>query len=232
MEKVAETDTIQEITETIFGKLDFVDPKHPILTQKAFEVTPEMLMSDGIQYLISKMLEFASGKRADGSAGPRLVGLSAVQLGFPLDIFVAFVPKEENPEEREFQVFVNTKITRQSKETELSYEGCLTMGDICGVISRPKTIKIEALNENGQAIVRTFTGIPARIILHEKGHSDGLQLDSFTDILCIVPESMFPLFREQFEDRELFPIMSVDEFKEIKGYPPKLTPPLSPALPK
>lgn len=58
-------------------------------------------------------------------------------------------------------------------------EGCLSIPNKFGKIKRPKTVTIQALNENGEKIVLTGTGDLAKCICHEIDHLDGMLFTDF-----------------------------------------------------
>ena len=133
-------------------------------------------------------------------------GLAAVQVGVLKRIFIANPnssddEEEENVEEsssnknkkkeepkkpkekflqngRETFVFVNPEITYKSKEEVKDSEGCLSIPRHQGVVSRPKTIKVSAYDENMKPFELTACDFFARIILHENDHLDGILYDS------------------------------------------------------
>ena len=106
------------------------------------------------------------------------VGLAAPQVGKAIRLFVVdgspFAEGEEHPELKEFKkIFINAKIVDEKGE-EWSYnEGCLSIPKIREDVKRKPAIKIKYLDENFVKHEESFTGIPARIILHEYDHIDG-----------------------------------------------------------
>ena len=68
-------------------------------------------------------------------------------------------------------------LTWEAKEPSIkknSTEGCLSIPKIHGHVVRPKTVKIEALNENGEKFVKEFSGLEAACICHENDHLNGV----------------------------------------------------------
>jgi len=53
-------------------------------------------------------------------------------------------------------------------------EGCLSFKDLFLHIERPKTIKVEYQDFNGQTRQSMFTGLTARCFLHELDHMNGI----------------------------------------------------------
>jgi len=105
------------------------------------------------------------------------IGLAAPQVGELKRIIVVHPIKERTADEKTSkkpQVFINPRITKKSKETEIGEEGCLSFPGLFLKIKRRKAVEIEALNENGEKIQVRAEGLPARIFQHEIDHLDGI----------------------------------------------------------
>lgn len=112
------------------------------------------------------------------------VGLAAPQIDRDIRIFVVdstqIFEGMEIDEKKNYadnpgikQVFINAKITELSGK-EWSYnEGCLSIPRIREDVSRFETITISFYDENFIAHTKTFSGITARVILHEYDHLEG-----------------------------------------------------------
>ena len=66
-------------------------------------------------------------------------------------------------------------------------EGCLSIPDIYGDVTRPERVVLEAVDEEGRAYRREATGLKARAIQHEIGHLDGIL---FLDHLSLLKRQM------------------------------------------
>lgn len=107
------------------------------------------------------------------------VGLAAPQIGQNLQLAIIFL------EEMGLPVFpiINPKITKVSKETEEMEEGCLSLPNLFGKVSRPKKITMEAYNLDGEKFVITDDTFLARVLQHEIDHlNQTLIIDKFTEI--------------------------------------------------
>lgn len=105
------------------------------------------------------------------------IGLAAPQVGELKRIIVVYPIKERASEEMlktEPQIFINPKITKKSKETEIEEEGCLSFPGLFLKIKRPRGVEIEALNEKGEKVQIRAEGLLARIFQHEIDHLDGI----------------------------------------------------------
>ncbi|MCQ2589738.1 MAG: peptide deformylase [Treponema sp.] len=128
-----------------------------VLRQVAQPV-PEV--NDEIRQLAEDMFETMI--EADG------VGLAAPQIGKSIRMFVLIADDEVR------RVFINPQIIKTSEERCDYDEGCLSIPQIYETISRPKSITVQATNEQGKNFVLEADGFLARIIQHEYDHLDGI----------------------------------------------------------
>ena len=68
---------------------------------------------------------------------------------------------------------VNPRIIHQEGTQEV-IEGCLSIPDKLGKLTRPAMVTVQALNENGEEIVLTGTGNLAKCFCHEIDHLEGI----------------------------------------------------------
>jgi len=67
-------------------------------------------------------------------------------------------------------------------ETDLGWEGCLSVPGLRGAVPRFKRIRYRAVTPDGEAIDRTVEGFHARVVQHECDHLDGiLYIQRMTD---------------------------------------------------
>ncbi len=62
-------------------------------------------------------------------------------------------------------------------------EGCLSMPDVFGEVTRPERIVLEALDEHGKPYRRELEGYVARAVQHEIDHLDGILFFDHLSIL-------------------------------------------------
>lgn len=102
-----------------------------------------------------------------------LIGIAAQQVGENCQVFVTH-PRNTGSRKLiradKLRIFINPKITVQSKSKSEIYEGCGSLGDIFGPVLRPKEVTVEAFDENGQKFSLRSNGILARVIQHEYDH--------------------------------------------------------------
>ena len=107
-----------------------------------------------------------------------LIGIAAPQIA---ENYLVFVTHPRNTGSRKLiradklRVYINPKIVYESKEKSVIYEGCGSLADIFGPVSRPKEVQIQALDGNGQKFSLRCDGILARVIQHEYDHLQGIE---------------------------------------------------------
>jgi peptide deformylase len=112
------------------------------------------------------------------------VGLAAPQVNKDIRLFVVDTEQMfnnmEEEEKNEFPdapgvkaVFINARIVELEGE-EWSYnEGCLSIPKIREDIYRQETVTLSFVDEDFKPHTRSFTGLSARVILHEYDHIEG-----------------------------------------------------------
>lgn len=94
----------------------------------------------------------------------RCVGLSAIQIGEPVRVFVAFTGEKFIP-------FVNPTITRRYGEAYEAEEGCMSLE---GSRKVTRYSGVEIMHQKGIFFVRErYCGFFAEIIQHEMDHLNG-----------------------------------------------------------
>ena len=94
------------------------------------------------------------------------VGLAANQVGVATRIAVVGV-------EAERLVMVNPVIV-SAEGKDRAEEGCLSIPEAYGDVTRPERIVLEAVDRNGTPYRREASGLLARAIQHEVDHLDGI----------------------------------------------------------
>ena len=146
----------------------------PVLRGKS---VPVETVDDDMRRLLDDMLETMYD--APG------IGLAAPQVGVPKRAIVMDCSPEEAA--RGPIRMVNPEITRRSEDTETREEGCLSIPDHKGDVTRPREITVRYLDENGKARELTTDGLLATCIQHEVDHLDGIL---FIDHLSRVKRDM------------------------------------------
>jgi len=133
--------------------------KNPILRKKAepvLRITKEI--RDLVDFMITEL------KKEKG------IGLAAPQVGKSIRLFIC---KEEHNTDKIY-VFINPIIKKESKETNIIEEGCLSLPGLVGIVERPETIIIESKNLFGKRVKMKLTNMFARVFQHEFDHLEGI----------------------------------------------------------
>lgn len=139
-----------------------------ILEQSCDEVDIENIDSDILDIIedLKATLEFGIG-----------LGISAPQIGVSKKIILVRAKKENikynDAEEIPETVMINPIWENISQETDIQYEGCMSVPSIRGRVERYKNIKVTYYNEYGERFERDLNGFFARLIQHECDHLEG-----------------------------------------------------------
>jgi peptide deformylase len=136
----------------------------PVLRQHSAEVGA---VDDAVRRLVEDMFE-----TMDAAHG---VGLAANQVGVARRVAIIDADGDR------FAMIDPVILETEGRST--AEEGCLSIPEIFGDVSRPERVVIEALDLEGQRYRREATGLKARAIQHEIDHLDGIL---FLDHLSLV----------------------------------------------
>ncbi|NHM74189.1 peptide deformylase [Staphylococcus sp. 11007852] len=136
---------------------------HPLIRKKAAPVTIfDQSLTQIIQDIEDTM--YAAGGQA----------LSAPQIGIPLQI--AMVDMEQDG----LLQLINPEIVRASDTTTTELEGCLSVPNRFGEVTRSQMITVKSKDIYGREVELTAYDDIARMILHEIDNLNGVL---FTDIM-------------------------------------------------
>ncbi len=109
------------------------------------------------------------------------VGLAAPQVGILRRIVVIDVGDG-------IIELINPEIV-SAEGTQTDREGCLSVPDECGIVTRPNVVTVKALDRNGKPFEMRGEELLARAFCHELDHLDG---KLYTDIAerMLTPEEM------------------------------------------
>jgi peptide deformylase len=165
---------------------------HPVLRTVAEPVADPT--APEIRRLVADMLETAPDALGTGLAAPQvhvakrivvfMVGPDRLS-GRPLDT------------EQDWLTLINPAIEPLTDETELGWEGCLSVPGLRGVVPRWTRIRYRGVDGDGRPVEREVEGFHARVVQHECDHLDGI----------LYPQRMPDLRLLQFnEEAARFPI--------------------------
>jgi peptide deformylase len=127
----------------------------PVLREPSAPV-PEV--TDEVRRLVEDMFE-----TMDGAEG---VGLAANQIG--MAIRVAVVDAEGS------RIAMINPVIAEASGKAREEEGCLSIPDVYGEVTRPERIVLEATDQHGAPYRLEAAGLLARAIQHEIDHLDGI----------------------------------------------------------
>ncbi len=139
----------------ILDILEFPDP------QLRNVAKPVDVVDDHIRNLVDDMLE--TMYEAQG------IGLAATQVNVHKRVLVIDVSEERDQP----LVFINPEIDVIDETLEGYQEGCLSVPGYYEEVTRPKQVKIKALNKEGDAFTMDAEGLLAVCIQHEIDHLNG-----------------------------------------------------------
>ena len=141
----------------------------PILEKQCDDIDIKNIDKDILDIIedLKATLEFGTG-----------LGIAAPQIGINKRIIVVGAKKENikynDAEEVPITAMINPSWRKISEETDIQYEGCMSVPSIRGKVERYKNIELTYYNENGEKIVKELKGFFARLIQHERDHLDGI----------------------------------------------------------
>ena len=158
--------------------LEIVQVGNPVLRQRARPLSPDELASERIQQLIADMRDTMRAAPGVGLAAPQIgESIQLVVIEDPPEYHTKLSPEELAARERSavpFHVLVNPTLTGRTEETVRAFEGCLSFSGYSMIVPRVRKVRVEALDEHGQRVVRVATGWYARILQHEIDHLNGV----------------------------------------------------------
>ena len=152
------------------SRREIVEIGHPVLRERARELSTEELQSEPVQQLIDDMIE--TMRAADGA------GLAANQVGEALRVAVVEVragnPRYPYKPPVPLTVIVNPVIEPSDDEVVQINEGCLSVPNLRGEVPRHVSIRLRYLDRDGAEHEEVRRGLTAGTFQHELDHLDGV----------------------------------------------------------
>lgn len=139
---------------------------------------PVSKVDESIKKIVEDMIETMYAEKG--------IGLAATQVDIHQQIIVIDVSEERN----DLLILINPEFIEQKGETGIE-EGCLSVPETNGFVPRFETVKVKALDINGDEIVIEADELLAICIQHEMDHLKG---KLFVDYLS-------PLKRQRIEQK-------------------------------
>ena len=141
----------------------------PVLEKECDEVDIKNITKEILDIIedLKSTLEFGTG-----------VGIAAPQIGINKRIIVVGAKKENikynDAEENPVTAMINPTWREISKETDIQYEGCMSVPSIRGKVERYKDVELTYYDENGNQIRKQLHGFFAMLVQHECDHLEGI----------------------------------------------------------
>jgi len=155
---------------------------HPVLREKARHLTDEEIRSPWLEDLLEDMVDTMEEYGGIGLAAPQIHESVAVAIIDYQDDH----PKYRDTDSREkkknaadarrsipLSVFINPKITVLDPKEQGYWEGCLSVPEIRGLVHRPRKIRVDYLNQEGEKKSIVAEDFLATVFQHELDHLDG-----------------------------------------------------------
>ena len=172
--------------------LDILQIGDPFLRIPAIPVKPEDIATPAIQGFIDDLIE--TMRDACGA------GLAATQVGSPHRICAIEVgdnPRYPYKPRIPLTILINPVIEPITDERFANFEGCLSVPDLRGVVSRAVGIQLRALDRHGEPIEKEVWGLSAGTFQHECDHLDGqLFVDRVQDTKTLCTWAAFEKFHK------------------------------------
>ncbi|WP_298289933.1 peptide deformylase [Thiomonas sp.] len=119
---------------------------------------PVSVVDDRVRALVAAM--FDTMYEANG------VGLAATQV----DVHERIIVMDTSEERNRPLVLINPEIVRRSEDSKEWEEGCLSVPGIYDTITRPASVRVRALDAQGEVFELDADGLTAVCIQHEMDH--------------------------------------------------------------
>lgn len=135
--------------------LNYPDPRLRTIAK------PVEVFDDKLQTLIDDMFETMYDAKG--------IGLAASQI----DEHIQLIVMDLSDDSSQPRVFINPRVTSLTDELFTYQEGCLSIPDYYDKVDRPKRVKIEAKDRQGNDFSEEAEGLLAVCIQHELDHLNG-----------------------------------------------------------
>ena len=123
------------------------------------------------------------------------VGLAAPQIRERERIFaMEVVANARYPGRPEFPLLVvaNPVVRPVTDDMEEEWEGCLSIPGFRGLVARPRAIRLQGLDQDGEPLDLELEGFPAVVAQHETDHLNGVVfLDRMRDMSSLMSEEEY-----------------------------------------
>ena len=142
------------------------DPRLRARSTKVREITDETRAI--IQDMVDASLAWEKEHPYELSAA-----MAAPQLGVNQRIIIVRDDLDDKSN-NSFTALINPEVIRTEGKLIKDYEGCLSVPEIYGLVSRPHKVKVKATLEDGHEVRLKADGFLARTLMHEIDHLNGI----------------------------------------------------------
>jgi len=151
---------------------------HPVLRQKARDVTREEISSPEMRRLLKDMQETMHEYGGVGIAAPQVH--ESVRLA--ISEYDSGNERYETGDGQPLLVAFNARVKVLDETLSGFWEGCLSVPGLRGWVERPSKIEVSYLDERGKPKTLVAEGFLATVFQHELDHLDGvLYVDKISD---------------------------------------------------
>ena len=146
---------------------------HPVLRKVCKDIDPDY---PDLDKLIADMWETLYASNGVGLAAPQVNRDIRLFIVDSTQVFEHMDEEEKGkyPDEPGIrQVFINAHIAEEDGEEWMYNEGCLSIPKIREDIYRRQAVTLQYRDENFEPQMKLFSGLTARVILHEFDHIEG-----------------------------------------------------------
>ena len=171
---------------------------HPVLRQRARELSREELATGEMQHFIDDLVE--TMRDANGA------GIAANQVYEPIRVCVIEVnanPRYPYKPNWPLTILVNPVVSPTTSEKFVNFEGCLSVPNLRGQVPRYTRVSVRAWDRDGREVELDVKGLMAGTFQHELDHLDGtLFVDRVEDTRSLCTWAEFDRFhRDAFVEQ-------------------------------
>ncbi len=153
---------------------------HPVLRQKARELTVTEILSPEMTSLLQDMIDTMNDYGGIGLAAPQIyepIAVAIVDYQEDHPRYAEQTQKQDKAAENSslpFTIVFNPKVTVLDATEQSYWEGCLSVPELRGWVTRPKKIQIDYLDIKARPKTVIAEGFLATVFQHELDHLDGV----------------------------------------------------------
>ncbi len=141
----------------------------PTLLQVSAPVEEREFGTEKLINFCGKLMDILKEKSAVGIASPQVkINKRIIAIGCPVS------PRRPIPHPFEDKIIINPVVTPLTDEMEEGFEGCLSSGELMGLVPRHQKVLCQGFDPEGHSIEFEAKDLEARVLQHELDHLDGI----------------------------------------------------------